>query len=65
MFESRTNFVYGIILWLKRKFILGKAIVYLGQLLNRHVEKRKIEDEDKTIDIPKGPIWILPRYKAG
>jgi len=30
MFQSRTNFVFGIILLLKRKVILGKAITYVS-----------------------------------
>jgi len=64
MFQSRANFVSGIILLLKRKVILIKAISYLsgsGKFFHRHGEMMHIEDEDKTIDAQKEPAW----HRAG
>jgi len=26
---------------------------------------RQLEDENKTIDAQKEPVWVLPRYRAG
>ena len=65
MFQSRTNFVCGIILLLKRKVIIGKAITYISGSFHRNAKMMQIEDEDKTIDGQKRPAWRLPSHRAG
>ncbi len=65
MFQSRTNFVCGIILLLKRNVILKKDITYISEGFHRHAKMMQIEDEAKTIDAQKEPAWRLPSHRAG